>query len=95
MFSRSAYSIFHDPYTGTHTITGSTICPQVKLNYSYSYSPNIDIRNNSHVDLDRLAELQKLVAKNPNRMDVKLELIKLQRANKSKFIGRPKRKKRK
>jgi len=79
---------------GSSLAIGSTINIIYPYQRSTSFN-NIDIRGNSHVDLDRLAELQKLVAKNPNRMDVKLELIKLQRANKSKFIGRPKRKKRK
>lgn len=42
-----------------------------------------------------IEELQKILLKHPNRMDLKMELIKLQRENKTKYIGRPKRKKRK
>jgi hypothetical protein len=42
-----------------------------------------------------LEELQKAVQKHPNRIDLKLELMKLQKQNKTSYIGRPKRKKRK
>lgn len=42
-----------------------------------------------------IEELQKILLKHPNRMDLKMELMKLQRENKTKYIGRPKRKKRK
>lgn len=40
-----------------------------------------------------LEDLQKAVHKHPNRIDLKLELMKLQKQNKSSYIGRPKRKK--
>lgn len=42
-----------------------------------------------------IEELQKILLKHPNRVDLKMELMKLQRENKTKYIGRPKRKKRK
>lgn len=42
-----------------------------------------------------IEELQKTLLKHPNRVDLKMELMKLQRENKTKYIGRPKRKKRK
>lgn len=42
-----------------------------------------------------LEELQKAVQKHPNRIDLKLELMKLQKQNKTSYIGRSKRKKRK
>lgn len=42
-----------------------------------------------------IEELQKILLKHPNRLDLKMELMRLQRENKTKYIGRPKRKKRK
>lgn len=42
-----------------------------------------------------LEDLQKAVHKYPNRIDLKLELMKLQKQNKTSYIGRPKRKKKK
>lgn len=75
--------------TGFYQGTGSTIG---YINYIYCPSSNIDVRGNKHVDLDRMAELQKLVAKNPNRADLKMELMKLQKIHKPK-IGKRKKKK--
>lgn len=42
-----------------------------------------------------IEELQKILLKHPNRLDLKMELMRLQRENKTKHIGRPKRKKKK
>lgn len=42
-----------------------------------------------------IEELQKILQKHPNRTDVRMELMKLQKENKTKYIGRPKRKKKK
>lgn len=42
-----------------------------------------------------LEELQKAVQKHPNRIDLRLELMKLQKQNKTSYIGHPKRKKKK
>lgn len=72
-------------YQGTCSTFGYT-------NYIYCSSSNIDIRGNKHVDLHRMAELQKLVAKNPNRADLKMELMTLQKIHKPK-IGKRKKKK--
>ncbi len=79
-------------FGGTPAI-GSTVNIIYPYERSTSFS-NIDIRGNSHVDLDRLAELQKLVAKHPNRTDLKNELRELQK-NHNPVIGKSKRKKRK
>lgn len=77
-------------FGGTPAI-GSTVNIIYPYERSTSFS-NIDIRGNSHVDLDRLAELQKLVTKHPNRTDFKMELMKLQSRVKPK-IGKRKKKK--
>lgn len=50
---------------------------------------------NRHHSQYSIEELQRILQKHPNRMDLKMELMRLQRENKTKFIGRPKRKKRK
>lgn len=76
---------------GSSLAIGSTINIIYPYQRSTSFN-NIDIRGNSHVDLDRLAELQKLVAKHPNRTDLKMELMKLQSKVKPK-IGKRKKKK--
>lgn len=76
---------------GGCTAIGSTINIVYPYERSTSFS-NIDVRGNCHVDLDRLAELQKLVAKYPNRTDFKMELMKLQSRVKPK-IGKRKKKK--
>lgn len=76
---------------GSSPAIGSTVNIIYPYQRSTSFS-NIDIRGNSHVDLDRLAELQKLVAKHPNRTDLKMELMKLQSKVKPK-IGKRKKKK--
>lgn len=75
---------------GTGSLTGGTAGQMININYSYS--PNIDVRGNKHADLDRLAELQKLVTKHPNRTDYKMELMKLQKLVSPK-IGKRKKKK--
>ena len=76
--------------TSTITLTGG-ISGNITISYPY-YPRNIDVRGNRHVDLDRMAELQKLIAKNPNRTDLKMELMKLQKIHKPK-IGKKKKKK--
>lgn len=86
-FNRTTGSI---TFSGTAAI-GSTI----NIIYPYEHSTRFnstDVRGNSHVDLDRLAELQKLVAKHPQRTDLKMELMKLQSRVKPK-IGKRKKKK--
>lgn len=77
-------------YTG-QTCTGSTTGQLVTFYYPVN-GGNYDVRGNKHVDLDRMAELQKLIAKNPNRTDLKMELMKLQKLHKPK-IGKRKKKK--
>ena len=80
---------------GTMTFTGGIpVGTSLVINYSYErqpYNRGIDVRGNRHVDLDRLAELQKLVAKHPNRTDLKMELMKLQKVVKPK-VGKKKKK---
>jgi hypothetical protein len=82
--------------SGTLTITGCiTAGTSINVIYPYHHQTNfnsVDVRGNSHVDLDRLAELQKLVAKHPQRTDLKMELMKLQSRVKPK-IGKRKKKK--
>lgn len=90
--------IFSDYNYGssTQTITccgmsGSTTGRLVTFTYSVN-GGNYDVRGNKHADIDRMAELQKLIAKNPNRTDLKMELMKLQKLHKPK-IGKRKKKK--
>lgn len=64
----------------------------VIISYPYEYRKfkgYTDVRGNNHLDINRLSELQKLVAKHPQRTDLKIELMKLQSRIKPK-IGRKK-----
>lgn len=76
--------------TSSITFTGGIPAGNTVL-IQYPYNRGIDVRGNRHVDLDRLAELQKLVAKHPNRTDLKMELMKLQKVVKPK-VGKKKKK---
>lgn len=77
--------------TSSITFTGGIPAGTTVL-IQYPYTANHDVRGNRHVDLDRMTELQKLIAKNPNRTDLKIELMKLQKLHKPK-IGKRKKKK--
>ncbi len=88
-------SLFSDDFTynrslNTITGTGNSIGRTITINYTYS--PNIDIRGNKHGYIYRIAELQRLVAKHPNRVDLKMELQRLQKTFSPK-IGKRKKKK--
>lgn len=76
----------------TGTIACSTHMSGTNITISYSCIGGNYSRGNKHVDIDRLAGLQKLVTKNPNRTDLKMELMKLQSRVKPK-IGKRKKKK--
>ena len=84
---------YYGDTTSSITFTGGIPAGTTVL-IQYPYTANRYVRGNRHVDLDRMAELQKLIAKNPNRTDLKMELLKLQKTLPKK-IGKPKRKKRK
>lgn len=86
----------YDRTTGILRLSGSVpVGSTITFTYPYerrSYQRSVDIHGNSHADLDRLSELQKLVAKNPQRTDLKMELMRLQARVKTK-IGKRKKKK--
>lgn len=52
-----------------------------------------DIDGNEYSDLKRISELQKLVTKNPDRADLKMELIQLQKKVKPNIVNRRKKRK--
>lgn len=88
------FSDYH--FSNTNTYTGQTCTGATTGQLITFYYPVIggsyDIRGNKHVDIDRMAELQKLITKYPNRTDLKMELTKLQKLHKPK-IGKRKKKK--
>lgn len=65
--------------------------PEMKV----TLTQTLDVFRSEHFSQYTIEELQKILQKHPNRTDLRMELIKLQKQNKTKYIGRPKRKKRK
>lgn len=87
-------SIFSPSYyrdsTGFFYGTGCTAHQVTYINHSFSCG--MDSRGNKHTDTTKIAELQRLLTKHPNRIDLKMELQRLQK-NFSPKIGKRKKKK--
>lgn len=72
--------------SGTITITGYT--GNVTFSYPY-YCNGYKEHKQEYANIEKIKELQKILLKHPNRTDIKMELIRLQKLQPQK-VGRKK-----